>query len=72
MVYEAEDLKVGYQPFLATELLDVQTLKHLIENRPLEIAKLLQLGIEMADAGDAAHTKGIVLVCGIHALLNNK
>jgi hypothetical protein len=72
VVYEAEDLKVGRQPFLATELLDAQTRKHLIGSRPLEIAKVLQLGIEMADAVDAAHTKGIVLVCGIHALLNNK
>src|SRR5271165_5856975 len=48
------------QAFIAMEYLDGTTLKHLIDGRPLKTAQLLELGIQISDALDSAHSGGIV------------
>ena len=47
------------QPFIVMELMEGQTLKHRIEGRPLKVDELLDLGIQIAGALEAAHIKGI-------------
>jgi len=46
--------------FIAMEYLEGSTLKHMIEGHPLKTAQLLDLGIQISDALDAAHSSGIV------------
>src|SRR5437879_8442050 len=52
--------EVDGRAFIAMELLEGQTLRHRITGKPLEIEAVLELGIQIADALDAAHSKSIV------------
>ncbi|MGC9996298.1 MAG: protein kinase [Terriglobia bacterium] len=57
-VYEIDE--VEGQPFLAMELMEGCTLKDLVTGQPLPERRLLDLGMEIADALEAAHAEGIV------------
>ena len=57
-IYEiAED---GRAPFIAMEFMEGQTLKQIVDGRPVPLEQVLEAGIEVADALEAAHEKGIV------------
>src|ERR1700704_6169898 len=57
-IYEIDESEP--RTFIAMELLEGNTLKHLVSGKPLEIDTVLDLGIQITDALDAAHSKGIM------------
>jgi len=57
-IYEIDE--ANGQHFIAMELLQGQTLKHLVIGKPVAIEEVLEWGAEVIDALDAAHAKGIV------------
>ena len=57
-IYEIDE--ADGRTFIAMELLEGQTLRHRISGKPLDIETVVDLGIQIADALDAAHAKGIV------------
>src|SRR5467141_2146118 len=57
-VYEISDRES--QPFIAMQYLEGQTLKRMVTGRPLDIEQVMELGTQIADGLDAAHSKGIV------------
>jgi eukaryotic-like serine/threonine-protein kinase len=57
-IYEIDE--ADERSFIAMELLEGQTLRHRIAGKPLEVEAVLDLGIQIADALDAAHCRGIV------------
>ncbi len=48
------------RPFLVMELLEGQTLRQFLQDRPLRVGEILDVGIQVSDALDAAHTQSII------------
>src|SRR5690348_1286167 len=57
-IYEIDE--ADGRTFIAMELLEGQTLRHLVMSKAMEIETVLELGVQIADALEAAHAKGIV------------
>ena len=57
-IYEVDEK--DNRPFIAMELLEGETVKHRSSTGPLRLDDVLEFGIQIADALDAAHTRGIV------------
>src|ERR1700735_920641 len=57
-IYDVGDFEG--RPFIAMELLEGSTLKHRIAEKPIDLADLLEIGIQIASGLDAAHAKNIV------------
>src|SRR5436309_1661782 len=57
-IYKIDD--ADERTFIARELMEGQTLRHRIAGKPLEMEIALDVGIQIADALDAAHSKGII------------
>ncbi len=57
-IYEVDEFESRH--FIAMEFMEGETLKQSIETRPLKVDQVLELGIQIADALDAAHSRGIL------------
>jgi serine/threonine protein kinase len=57
-IYDVDE--AGGRPFLAMELLEGTTLRELISGQPLEVNRVVDLGIQIADALNVAHSKGVI------------
>jgi TolB-like protein/Flp pilus assembly protein TadD/predicted Ser/Thr protein kinase len=57
-IYEIDE--ADERLFIAMEYLEGATLKHVIDNRPMAVEQVLELGVQIADALDAAHVQGII------------